>query len=106
MFQFLPRKIRTDQAEGTIRCSYTLNEVGCSGTPWGGGAQANGRMDAPVRLTSMNAHYSRSEGVGNRPRTNLGLIERFAEEPDLYDTWTLHCHGSFGSYVENLQKRF
>ena len=39
-------------------------------------------------------------------RRNPGLIERFAEEPDLYDTWMLHCHGSFGSYVENLQKRF
>lgn len=63
-FQFLPRKIRIDQAEGTIRCSYTFDEVGYSGAPWGGGARANGRMDAPVRLTSLNAHYSLGEGAG------------------------------------------
>jgi hypothetical protein len=62
-FQFLPRKIRTNPADGTISCFYTLDEIGHS-RPWGGGARANGRMDAPVRLTSLNAHFSRGEGTG------------------------------------------
>ena len=62
-FQFLPRKIKTNLADGTLRCSYTFNEAGHS-RPWGGGSKANGRMDAPVRLTTMNAHYSQASGEG------------------------------------------
>lgn len=62
-FQFLPRKIKTNLADGTVSCSYTFNEADHS-RPWGGGVKANGRMDAPVRLTTINAHYSHDCGEG------------------------------------------
>jgi len=62
-FQFLPRKIKTNLADGTISCSYTFNGAG-HGRPWGGGVKANGRIDAPVRLATMNAHYSHDNGEG------------------------------------------
>ena len=50
-------------ADGTVSCSYTFTEAG-HGRPWGGGTKANGRMDAPVRLTAINAHYSHDSGEG------------------------------------------
>lgn len=62
-FQFLPRKIKTNLADGTVSCSFAFTEAG-HGRPWGGGTKANGRMDAPVRLTAINAHYSHDSGEG------------------------------------------
>ena len=35
-------------------------------------------------------------------RWNLGIVEFFAEHPEVYDCWALHCHGSFAKYVECL----
>ena len=49
--------------------------------------------------------YASSKGL--MPDThNPGLIEKFAEHPELYDAWSVHCHGPFGSYVERLQDEF
>ena len=35
-----------------------------------------------------------------------GMIETFAAHPELYDAWTLHCHGAFEKYVSQIQDEF
>ena len=40
------------------------------------------------------------------PGHNPGMIEAFADRPELYDAWTLHCHGPFEGYVARIQDEF
>lgn len=35
-----------------------------------------------------------------------GLVEYFADHPETYDAWALHCHGAPEAYFVNLSKRF
>ena len=35
-----------------------------------------------------------------------GLLEYFAEHPETYDAWALHCHGAPEDFFVNLSKRF
>ena len=37
---------------------------------------------------------------------STGMIEAFARHPELYDAWSLHCHGAFEGYVARLQGEF
>ena len=39
-------------------------------------------------------------------RDNPGLIECFAQHPELYDAWALHCHGSAERYYRQIDERF
>ena len=39
-------------------------------------------------------------------RENPGLIECFAQHPELYDAWALHVHGSAESYFKTIDERF
>lgn len=43
---------------------------------------------------------------GNPAHYNIGLIETFADHPELYDAWALHVHGGFGHYQHRIDKEF
>jgi|GEM_PF-1399553 len=43
---------------------------------------------------------------GNLKVWNNGLVEYFAEHPEAYDAWALHCHGTPESFMVNISQRF
>ena len=43
---------------------------------------------------------------GNPAHYNIGLIEAFADHPELYDAWALHVHGGFGHYQHRIDDEF
>ena len=43
---------------------------------------------------------------GNPAHYNIGLIEAFADHPELYDAWALHVHGGFGHYRNRIEGEF
>ena len=37
---------------------------------------------------------------------NQGLVEAFAQHPEWYDAWALHCHGDFGGFRAKIVDQF
>ena len=37
---------------------------------------------------------------------NIGMIEAFADHPELYDAWALHCHGRPEAYYRHIDGKF
>jgi len=64
VFQFLPTTIEDDLDRGIVVCTYRIDAKFFKGAPWGGGKTANKKLDAPLRLDSMNVHYFGDDGPG------------------------------------------
>ena len=47
-----------------------------------------------------------SASNGNHKVWQNGLVEYFAEHPETYDAWALHCHGTPESFRVNISERF
>lgn len=55
-----------------------------------------------VCVTPNGWAYPFTEPNATPDRWNLGIMEFFADHPEVYDCWALHCHGSFAKYVNYL----
>ncbi|MBQ3287891.1 MAG: hypothetical protein IJH50_00600, partial [Kiritimatiellae bacterium] len=42
----------------------------------------------------------------NPAHYNVGIIEAFADHPEIYDVWALHVHGGFGHYQHRIDEEF
>ena len=60
----------------------------------------------PAACVTPNGWAGASSRRLTSPKDNPGLIETFAEHPELYDAWALHCHGAFEDYVARIQDEF
>ena len=55
-----------------------------------------------VCVTPNGWAYPYTEPNATPDRWNLGIMEFFADHPEVYDRWALHCHGTFAKYVYYL----
>lgn len=60
----------------------------------------------PKACVTPNGWASASSRRLSAEKHHPGMIENFAAHPELYDAWTLHCHGSFEKYVAQIQDEF
>lgn len=63
-FQFIAHHVEEDTAVNELLFDFTVDPHRVSGSPWGGGAKANGKMDRPVRLTGLHTHFGGVDGPG------------------------------------------
>lgn len=59
-----------------------------------------------VCVTSNGWGFPYTDPDATPDRYNPGIIEFFADHPETYDCWALHCHGSFAKYVSALDGGF
>ena len=53
------------------------------------------------------AYATTTDHIRSNPaHYNIGIIEAFADHPELYDAWALHVHGSFGHYQHRIDDEF
>jgi len=50
--------------------------------------------------------YAFTEPNATPDRWNVGIIECFAEHPELYDCWALHGHGTFAKYADYIERGY
>ena len=81
-----------EQAERTLREAYEGVHAGCP--------------TATVTTCGWATMTSRTLYDWPKDKVHEGVIEYFADRPQLYDVWALHGHGLFEAYVERLQRDF
>ena len=53
------------------------------------------------------AYATTTEHIRSNPaQYNIGIIEAFADHPELYDAWALHVHGTFVHYQHRIDDEF
>lgn len=81
-----------EQAERTLKEAYEGIHAGCP--------------TATVTTCGWATMTSRTLYDWPKDKVHDGVIEYFADRPQLYDVWALHGHGLFEAYVERMQRDF
>ena len=84
-----PPQLSLDEALRMQREAYEGVHAGCP--------------DACVIPNGWTTSVSGELQPGNH---NLGMIELFADHPELYDAWAIHCHGRAEAYYRHLDANF